>query len=262
MPGAPVEPRPAAIRGPSGGRRRHIDRVAPTRRPAGWPAGYQDWRSLLFLHWPVPIEVLRPLVPACLEIDLYADVAYVGLTPFAVKAARPLGAPKALGLRFLETNVRTYVHVDGRDPGVYFFSLDAASLIGVVGARLSLGLPYFLARMRARRRGATVEYAARRLANRRPRLAVRYEIGEPLGPSRPGSLQHFLLERYLLHLERWGKLWTVQVHHAPYPVQRARVLDIHDQLITADGLPEPAGLPPLVHYSPGVDVEIFPPRVR
>ena len=214
------------------------------------------------MHWPVPVEALRPLVPARLEIDLYDGVAYVGLTPFAVKAARPLGAPKALGLRFLETNVRTYVHVDGREPGIYFFSLDAASLIGVVGACLSLGLPYVLARMHARRRGGIVDYVARRLSGRWPRLAVRYEIGEPLGASRPGTLEHFLLERYLLHLERWGKLWTVQVHHVPYPVRRARVLALHDELIAADGLPEPAGLPPLVHYSPGVDVEIFPPRVR
>ncbi len=210
----------------------------------------------------MPVEVLRPLVPARLELDLHDGLAYVGLAPFAVTGARPLGAPKRLGLRFLEANVRTYVHVDGREPGVYFFSLDAASLLAVVGARVALGLPYVLARMRARRRGSVVEYAARRLSGRRPHLAVRYETGEPLGASRPGTLEHFLLERYLLHLERWGRLWTVQVHHAPYPVQRARVLGLRDELIAAAGLPAPAGLPPLVHYSPGVDVEIFPPRVR
>src|SRR3712207_2006943 len=105
----PVKRRSASVRRASD-RVDAIDRIAPTRRPAGWPAGYQDWRSLLFMHWPVPVEALRPLVPARLEIDLYDGVAYVGLTPFAVKAARPLLAPKALGLRFLETNVRTYVH--------------------------------------------------------------------------------------------------------------------------------------------------------
>ena len=261
---APIEPRPSAARPAVRrlGARRTIDRLAPGRRPAGRPAGYQNWRSLLFLHWPVSVEILRPLVPAQLDIDLYDGVAYLGLTPFAVRAARPLGAPKALGLRFLEVNVRTYVHVDGREPGVYFFSLDAASLLAVLGARLTLGLPYFLARIRARRRRGVVEYAARRLFGRRPRLAVRYEVGEPLDASRPGTLQHFLLERYLLHVERWGKLWTVQVHHTPYPVQRARVLALDDELIAADGLPEPDGLPPLVHYSPGVDVEIFLPKVR
>ena len=262
MPGAPSDPGPATGRRSVGGRPGTIDRIAPTHRPPGYPAGYQDWRSLLFMHWPVAVEVLRPLVPMHLDIDLYDGVAYLGLTPFAVRAARPIGVPKALGLSFLETNVRTYVHVGGREPGVYFFSLDAASLIGVVGARLSLGLPYFPARMHARRRGGVVEYAARRLTDGGPCLAVRYEVGEPLGASRPGTLEHFLLERYLLHLERWGKLWSVQVHHAPYAVERAHVVELRDELSAADGLPEPPGLPPLVHYSPGVDVEIFSPRVR
>src|SRR5215212_6941599 len=108
MPRAVVEPPPVAAPRHSARRRRTIDRVAPTRRPAGWPAGYQHWRSLLFLHWPAPAEALRPLVPARLELDLHEGVAYVGLTPFAVTAARPLGAPKSVGLRFLEANVRTY----------------------------------------------------------------------------------------------------------------------------------------------------------
>jgi uncharacterized protein len=239
-----------------------IDRIAPARRPAGRPAGCQRWRSLLFLHWPVPAVVLRPLVPPGLAIDLYDGLGYVGLTPFLVRGARPAGVPEALSLDFLEANVRTYVRVDGREPGVYFFSLDATSPIAVAGARLGLGLPYFPARMRARRRDGVAEYAARRLSDRRSRLAVRYEIGESLGASRPGTLRHFLLERYLLHLERWGRLWTVRVHHRPYPVRRARVLGLRDEFIAADGLPEPAGLPPLAHYSPGVDVEVFPPRVR
>jgi hypothetical protein len=119
-----------------------IDRLSPTHRPTGWPVGYQRWHSLLFLHWPLPAAVLRPLVPAELSIDLYAGVAYVGLIPFVVEQARP-AVPPPLGLDFLETNVRTYVHLAGEDPGVYFFSLDAASLLAMVGARTGFGLPYF-----------------------------------------------------------------------------------------------------------------------
>src|SRR3954471_20196193 len=124
----------------------HVDRLAPTRRPLRWPIGFQRWHSLLFLHWPVPEAVLRPLVPPALTIDCYDGVAYLGLIPFAIEEARPVGAPAALGLRFLETNIRTYVHLDGREPGIYFFSLDAASWNAVVGARLGFGLPYFPAR--------------------------------------------------------------------------------------------------------------------
>lgn len=237
------------------------DRLAPTRRPPGLPAGYQEWRRLLFLHWPVPVAALRPLVPAHLSLDLYEGTAYVGLVPFWVQAARPLGVPRAFGLAFLETNVRTYVHVDGRDPGVYFFSLDAASVLAVIGARLTLGLPYFLARGRERRADDRIDYALQRRTGARPLCHVRYEVGEPLGPATPGTLEHFLIERYLLHVQRGPTRWTVQVHHRPYPLRRARLLLLQDELVSAAGIPPPVGLP-LVHYAAGVDVAIFPPRVH
>ena len=243
-----------------------IDRLAPTRRPAARPVGYQRWRSLLFLHWPVSVEALRPLVPAGLTIDVHDGLAYVGLTPFVMRGVRPSLLPEALAFNFLETNVRTYVHVGGRDPGVYFFSLDAASRIAVVAARVTFGLPYYHARMRLARRDGTsalrgvIEYRSRRLSGTRPRLAVRYGLGEYLGPSVPGTLEYFLLERYVLFVERRGRLWRGQVHHAPYPAQVARVLDLHDELVAAAGLPQPSGPPPLVHYAAGVDVEVFAPR--
>ena len=239
-----------------------IDRLTPTRRPPRRPVMYQRWRMLLFLHWPVPVDALRPLVPRSLEIDLYDGTAYVGLIPFYVEGLRPAGVPEALALHFLETNVRTYVHVGGRDPGLYFFSLDAASRLAVLGARAGLGLPYQYARMRLRRDGAVVDYDMQRLSGARPRLAVRYEPGEYLGASAPGTLEHFLIERYLLHVQRGRTLWTVQVHHAPYPVQRARVLSLFDELILADGVCEPQGPPPLVHFASGVNVEVFAPTLR
>jgi uncharacterized protein YqjF (DUF2071 family) len=237
-----------------------MDRIGPTYRPAGPPVGYQRWRHLLFLHWPVPSELLRPLVPAPFSIDVHDGVAYVGLVPFAMIGVRPRWAPERTAFRFLETNVRTYVHVGGRDPGVYFFSLDAASRVAVQIARARWGLPYFQARMRLARRGGALEYQSQRLTGSRPRLHVRCEVGEPLGPAAPATLEHFLLERYLLHVEWRGALWRGQVHHAPYPVHRARVRELHDELVAAAGLPMPADSPPLVHYAPGVDVEIFPLR--
>src|SRR5439155_6472729 len=166
----------------------------PTRRPTGWPAGFQRWRSLLFLHWPMPLEVLRPLVPSRLVSDTYDGVAYVGLVLFLVQGARPVLVPEALSLEFLETNVRTYVHLHGRDPGVYFFSLDAASRLAVAAARLGLGLPYRLARMQMIDQQSVVEYRARRRGSGQPRLLIRYERGRYLGPAVPGTLEHFLIE--------------------------------------------------------------------
>lgn len=238
-----------------------IDRITPTIRPDLPIAGYQDWRDLLFLHWTVPVAALRPLVPEPLTIDTFDGVAYVGLVPFWVTGARPPLTPRALGLRFLETNVRTYVHLDGRDPGVFFFSLDASSWAAVLGARAGFGLPYFPARMRMRREGPLVEYRSRRLVGGSARSLAAFEPGAYLGPSRPGTLKHFLVERYLLYVERVGRLWVGQVHHAPYPVQLATLRRLGDELIGAAGLPEPTEPPPLVHYASGVDVEIFPLRL-
>jgi uncharacterized protein YqjF (DUF2071 family) len=236
-------------------------RLAPGRRPRGLPAGFQEWRRLLFLHWAVPTEIVRPLVPRRLAIDVHDGLAYVGIVPFFVQAARPFGAPRALGLEFLETNVRTYVHLDGRAPGVYFFSLDAASLLAVFGARVAFGLPYFYAYGREQRSGGgDVEYTLRRFAGAQPMVHVRYTVGEPVGPAPPGTLEHFLIERYLLHVQRGPTLWTVQVHHRPYPLHRARLLERQDELVGAAGIALP-DLPPLVHSATGVDVEVFPPRL-
>jgi uncharacterized protein YqjF (DUF2071 family) len=233
-----------------------IDRIAPTYRPAARPRGFQSWRTLLFLHWPVSVSELRSIVPAGLEIDTHEGVAYVGLVPFAMEGVRPLWLPEALSMAFLETNVRTYVHVGGRDPGVYFFSLDAASRVAVRVARAFWSLPYELSEMTLERHGDAVRYRVTRRSGTRPRLELAYRIDAPLGPSAPGTLEHFLLERYLLHVERRGRLWTGQVHHQPYPVQCAELHELGDELIAATGL-SVNGPAPLVHYAEGVDVEIF-----
>jgi hypothetical protein len=49
---------------------------------------------------------------------------------------------------FPELNVCTYVCHGGK-PGIHFFSLDAGSLLAVVGARATYRLPHFHARAHA-----------------------------------------------------------------------------------------------------------------
>jgi uncharacterized protein len=99
-----------------------IDRLAPTRRPLRSAVMRQQWRDLLFVHWPIAADALRPLVPESLELDLFEGTAYVGLVPFTMTGVRPVGLPAVVGLSsFHETNVRTYVRLADRDPGVWFF---------------------------------------------------------------------------------------------------------------------------------------------
>ena len=234
-----------------------IDRIAPTRRPDGPAAGSQKWRELVFLHWPVPVSELEQVVPRSLTIDVHEGVAYVGIVAFAMLDVRTSWMPEVLALDTLETNVRTYVHRDGRQPGVWFFSLDAESLAAVLGARLLFGLPYYLAKMHTEPSQGGISYGLKRFARNGPEFSVRYRLGRALGPAAPGSLEFWLAERYLLYVERRGRLYQGQVHHPPYALQAAEVEEIQDGLIAAAGLTQPSGLPPLVHYAAGVDVEVF-----
>lgn len=233
-----------------------LDRIEPTRRPALPVRGYQRWRSLLFLHWAIPEESLRPFIPPQISLDVYDGVAYVGVVPFAMSGVRHSWWPERLSLEFLETNVRTYVHFNGR-PGIYFLSLDAQSRLAVWGARLLWGLPYFHAAMTMSRQGDEITYKTERGKGVGVHK-VRYRVEDRLEPSHVDTLEYFFLERYLLFVERGGEIYSGQVYHTPYPAHQVEVLEVDDGLVSASGLAHPDRLPDFAHYSPGVDVEIFP----
>jgi uncharacterized protein len=120
-------------------------RIAASEKPEGWNIMHQNWDRLLFLHWKVPYDVLRSLVPEPLEIDVYENDAFVSITPLTIWDLRPVLVPAVPYLSQLhELNVRTYVHYDGV-PGVWFFSLDANNCLAVAGARTFFSLPYVYA---------------------------------------------------------------------------------------------------------------------
>lgn len=241
-----------------------MDRISPTLRPTERAVQRQRWQSLLFLHWEVPVSLLRPLVPKSLEIDTFDGSAFVGLIPFTMRDVRPVWSPSVPGIsNFHEANVRTYVHLEGKDPGVWFFSLDAASPVAVLIARTLWRLPYFLARMSFQRRSdQRIEYTTRRLCPGPLPGDARFSY-RPAGecaPAAPGSLEHFLAERYILYTEKSpSEMLRGRVHHTPYPLQSAELLEWEETLLAATGVPRPDHAP-LVHFSPGVDVEIFPLR--
>ena len=239
-----------------------IDRIAPARRPSGPAVMRQRWARLLFLHWRVPAADLRDLVPRGLEIDTFGGEAWVGLVPFVVTGARPVFLPPVPGVsNFEEVNVRTYVHRGGSDPGVWFFSLDAASRIAVAAARRLYRLGYRHAEMSADVTGGCVRFRSRRLGPGPlpATCAVRYEPRGPVTQAVPGTLEHFLVERYVLYAAEGPRLFQARVHHVPYPVQAAAVEGLEEDLLAANGIRRPAS-PPLAHYASEVDVEVFPLR--
>jgi uncharacterized protein len=223
------------------------------------PKGKQRWRDLLFLHWSFPIDVVRPLVPRALAIDDWEGRAWVSVIPFLMRDVRLSPMPSGLGLNFYETNVRTYVQHDGV-PGIYFFSLEASSLLSVRAARLGWGLPYFHADMMAARDGDRFAYHSIRRSQPAASLHVRWELGPMLGASPVGTLEHFLLERYVLFSFRRDVLLRGNVQHAPYPAQRARVHELDQGLLRAAGIELERGRPAdAIHFASGVDVDVFGP---
>jgi uncharacterized protein len=193
----------------------------PPARP--W-AGTMVWEDLLFEHWRVPFDLLRPLVPAALELDTWEGSAWLGVVPFRMRGIRARGMP-ALPLlsAFPELNVRTYVTFGGR-PGVWFFSLDAAQPVAVWTARALFHLDYQHAAMRCSRDGAGVVYRSRRRGARpgEAEYRARYAPLPAVVADPPGSLPHFLTARYCFYAaDAKGRLHRCEIDHAPWPLQEA-----------------------------------------
>ncbi len=221
---------------------------------------WQTWQHLLFLHWVVPADHIRRLLPAGLELDTFEGNAYVGLIPFTMTGVRPSFLPPAGPLsNFHEVNVRTYVHVGGQHPGVWFFSLDAANPLAVIGARALYKLPYYFARMSLKlSSGGVIDYSSdRRLAGPRPAAcSLSYRPYAEARPALVGTLDHFLVERYILYARSGGRPYRGRIHHRPYPLQQAELLSFSETLLAAARIARPAN-PPLIHYARELRVEIF-----
>src|SRR5438874_210870 len=82
--------------------------------PISRPAVDMTWHDLLFMHWPVKADDLRPLIPQSLEIDTFAGEAWIGVVPFRMTRVKPYRFPSIPRCSaFPELNVRTYV-TDGK----------------------------------------------------------------------------------------------------------------------------------------------------
>ena len=228
-------------------------------RPWAWR---QTWHDLLFAHWPVPAADLRPLIPPELAVQEFDGTAWLGVVPFRMTGVMRRPLPDLPGISaFAELNLRTYVEVGGK-PGVWFLSLDAANLLAVWAARRLFHLPYFYARMSIGGLPDQVRY--RSVRRRDPKdltFKARYEpVSEP-SQSQPGSLEHWLTERYCLYaIAPDGRVHRTEIHHGPWPLQQARAV------IERNDLPLPHGLtcsgpPVLTHFCRRLEVVVWSPEL-
>lgn len=220
----------------------------------------QTWQDLLFLHYKIPFNVLRQLVPKQLELDTYEEDAWISITPFKMRNVRfRFLPPIPSAYNFLELNLRTYVKHNGKS-GIYFFSLDTSSTLSLLGAR-AVYLPYFRAKMKIDFNGEFFFSSKRIFKFKTPAvLKVKYK---PVGNSylsKSGSLEEWLVERYCLFQEAKGKFIEIDIHHLPWELQNA------EAEVLTNSLTEPFrfSIPdqqPLVHYAKITKVLIYPLKV-
>lgn len=216
------------------------------------------WLDLAFIHCRIDASILERALPSGLALDRYEGEAWLGLVPFRMASVAPRGLPAFPRFStFPEINVRTYVIADGK-PGVWFFSLDADSAPTVFAGRTFLDLPYHLAGIQLTRDADALRFnSVRRRGDAHFRGSYR-PVGEVFHATL-GSFEHWAAERYCLYSHSPGRgLARVEVHHPPWPLQRAEVDIDENSLFAAAGLAVPNEAP-RCHFSPGVDVLSFNP---
>jgi hypothetical protein len=232
-----------------------------------WPlpqrawAWRQSWCDLLFAHWPVPAEALRPLVPTSLSVQEFDGTSWIGVVPSRMRGAMRRPLPDLPGVSaFPALAVQLYVERDDR-PGVWFLSLDAGSRLAAWVGRRAFHLPYRHAWMSADIAPDGVRYRSERENSPEPVVfEVVYRATSAPYASRPGTLEHWLTERYCLYAESLqGALYRTDVHHAPWPLQHAEAVLHENDLFRPHGL-EVQGEPALLHFSRRLDVVLWSPE--
>jgi uncharacterized protein YqjF (DUF2071 family) len=232
----------------------------------------QRWNDLLFAHFAIDPPLLRRLVPDALTLDLYDGVAWVTISPCCTSHLRPGGVPPLPRLSFFpQVNLRTYVTMGGK-PGLFYFSVDAASLPAVWLARIFFRMPYWHsaiqvsgATMQARNpQEKTIHFHSCRLhgptsLNGPARFEAIYSPEGDPEQARHGSLDEFLTERYCMYSWNRRKFYRIEVHHQPWLLQQTSVE------IRANSIVEPLGLalpmkPDVCHFSRSIKMLMWAPE--
>ncbi|MCA0971183.1 DUF2071 domain-containing protein [Halobacillus litoralis] len=227
-------------------------------KPEKWIM-HQTWEELVFMHWPVPEEMLRPHIPKAFELDLYDGQAWIAVVPFRMNHIHFKGMPPVqFGNHLLELNVRTYVTFKG-EPGVYFVTLDANHPLGVFLARTLFGLPYVHASIQLKQTPSRFSYVSRRTHKGYPtaHFHASFLTTSPPIPSEPGSLIYWLTERYCLWVTRGNSVYKGPIYHKNWSLQKAEADIYTNQLM--DFLPSRLfKKPPMTYYSKSLETFIFP----
>jgi uncharacterized protein YqjF (DUF2071 family) len=219
---------------------------------------HMGWRHVLFANWPIAPELLDAHLPSALSVDTDDGDAWLSVVPFTNADVRPTWVPEGWGFPLPELDLRTY----GTHDGVYFSSLDAQGIFGVVGARLFDHLPYYYAGCSLTEDDGGVRFESRRLhPGARPvHFEGTYGQSSPELDVQAGSLEEFLTERYRYYTEAQdGSLRYAAIDHEPWSLYEADPTIESNTLFEANGFAHPE-TEPVHYYSPGVRTFASPNR--
>ena len=133
--------------------------------------------------------------------------------------------------------------------------MDASSRLAVIAARRTYRLPYFHAAIALRRHGSPIDFSTHRTSLDGPpaELTARYSTDRPVRIAAPGTLEHFLSERYCLYsLDQHQHIYRADIHHPPWPLQPATAK------LDRNSMGAPYGIQlttdPLLHFARRQDV--------
>ena len=221
----------------------------------------QRWTEATFLHWRVDPARVAPLLPRGTRPDVFDGSSWVGLIPFRLSQSSFFGGPAIPYFgTFPEVNVRLYSVDELGRRAVVFASLDASHLLPVLVARAAFGLPYQWARMAMGRRDDLRAYRSRRLSPGGPRTHVISRVLDE--PVENDPLADFLTARWAFHQSHLGRTWFGANEHEPWPLRRAELVHLDDELLAAAGFRDLAErAPDSVLFSPGVRTTFSAPRI-
>lgn len=220
-----------------------------SHRPFEMPKGdwiyYQEWNNAVFLHWEIPFQILRQLVPKPLELDNFEGKYYVSVVVFTMEKIRPKYLPSVSFLSdFEEINVRTYVEKDGKK-GVYFLNIEAEKWLSAFVAKSLSGLPYEKSEIHR-----IENQCISTNKNKSFHLNINFEIGETL--QQKTDLDLWLTERYCLFLDLGKNLYRYDIHHEEWEIKSLKINHLEIDYRLENCILNHA--PTLTHYSNGIKV--------
>jgi hypothetical protein len=201
----------------------------------GDPFLFADWERVLFLHFAIAPDLLRPFIVPPLELDLYEGQAYVSLVAVTMRRfrpVRPIPFGWAFGLlscqQFL--NVRTYVH-HRDEPGALF-------LWGWLSRPLPLPLPTFDLPCAFAEVDYQHTYESGTLRGEVNAGVCRFSYRATIDtksdfePCSPGSLAEFTMERYSGFFSRSNEVKIFRAWHHAWLQTSANVSIDENRLLT------------------------------